>query len=232
MTERGLSVDAHGTRAADGRRDRRQRRLASPLRRWGWLAALFGVVAAAGVIAYVVTPRPGAVIAQSAGPTVLQRSGPGVGLPKLASGVRAPNFSLPRLGGGARVSLDADRGHPVVLNFFASWCRDCRAELGAFAKVSAAFGSRVRFLGIDTSDHNFATARSLLRSAGDRYPVGIDPSAAVANARYYVQALPVTVFIDARGKIVGEVFGAQSATSLARHVRALLGRTAQGGGRS
>ena len=198
-----------------------------------WLLAVGGLLAVAvvaGVVAYLVTPRPSSVISASTSVpsgTAVQKSGPGAGLPKLATGRVAPAFSLPRLGGGAPVSLGALRGHPVVLNFFASWCSDCRAELHAFAEVSNGPHGPVRFLAIDTSDHSPQKAMSLLEAAGDRYPVGEDPNATVAGSKYLVQALPVTVFISAKGHIVGQVFGAQNRTTLESWVHLLEQRAAK-----
>lgn len=139
----------------------------------------------------------------------------------LARGRAAPGFSLRRLGGGPAVSLSAYKGHPVVLNFFASWCPDCRAELKAFATVSNGVAGKVGFVGVDTNDSNPAKAESLLRAAGDRYAVGVDPNASVANGKYLVQALPSTVFISASGHVIGQVFGTQTTTSLTKWVRRL-----------
>ena len=189
---------------------------AGRVRRRGWTfaAVALAVATAAGIAAYSLTPKPSSVIAGSTG-------SPGAGLPRLAAGRSAPEFSLPRLGGGPPVSLSADKGHPVVLNFFASWCSDCRAELGAFAQVSNHPHGTVRFLAVDTNDTDTAKARSLLAHAGDRYPVGVDADAAVANGSYLVEALPVTVYISASGHIVGESFGTQTARSLTAWTHAL-----------
>lgn len=209
-----------------GRERRRSRR------RWIATGGL-AVAVAAGLLAYALTPQSATSVTMSPGGghrVVLEGGhGPGAGLPKLASGVEAPGFSLARLGGGAPVSLSSFRGHPVVLNFFASWCPDCRAELHAFATVSNGSHGDVRFVAVDTNDPNTAKALALLRRAGDRYPTGIDPHATVANSRYYIEALPVTVFIRADGRIGGEAFGAQTVTSLRSWVRALEKGGAQAG---
>lgn len=189
----------------------------------------------AGLVAYAVTPRPSAVSAAtgSGGGTgsgsATAKSGPGAGLPVIARGKLAPGFSLPRLGGGAAVTLSAYRGHPVVLNFFASWCTNCRAELKAFGVVSDASVGKVAFVGIDTNDSQPAKASALLKAAGDHYAVGVDPNASVANGKYLVQALPSTVFISASGRIVGQVFGTQTVASLTTWVHRLESSSAAGG---
>ena len=138
-------------------------------------------------------------------------------IPSVMINKPAPAFDLPNLYKGKPDFTSADlKGHVTLLNFFASWCSDCRAELKAFGQVSGGRHGNVRFLGIDTNDPAPATARALLAKAGIRYPVGVDRHAKVANSRYYIEGLPVTVFIDASGRIVGQAFGAQSESSL-RH---------------
>ena len=110
-------------------------------------------------------------------------------------------FLLDRLGGGSPVQLSHRPDEPVVVNFFASWCANCVAELGAFASVSKDAGS-ARFLGIDSNDASSTEARALLKRAGVGYPVGIDASGTTAD-RYLVAALPVTFFISRSGVIRG-----------------------------
>lgn len=136
---------------------------------------------------------------------------PFAGLPKLPHGKPAPAFSAPGLTGG-QVSLSQFRGKPTVINFFASWCPNCRAELGAFAAVSKQYGTGVNFVGVDTND-TAAKAVAMLRSAGITYPIASDPSANIASS-YQVVGLPTTVFVSPGGQIVGEAFGAQTTATL------------------
>ncbi len=138
-------------------------------------------------------------------------SNPFAGLPKLTSGRPAPAFSIPGLAGG-RVSLASFRGKPTVLNFFASWCPNCRAELGAFSTISKKYGSKVNFVGIDTND-SASKVKGLLASEKITYPIGLDPSATIAS-KYQVIGLPTTVFVSPTGTILGETFGAQTTTTL------------------
>lgn len=140
-------------------------------------------------------------------------TGPAVVPSALANGARAPAFTIARLGGGSPVTYAPPTGQPVVLQFFASWCADCLAELKAFAGASRALGDQVRFVGVDANDSKPAEAERLLAAAGDHYPTGVDPYALVAN-RYEVADLPATVFIDARGHVVNVAFGAQTAADL------------------
>ncbi len=126
--------------------------------------------------------------------------------PSLRLGTMAPDFSLTALRGGADVELSRLRGTPVVLNFFASWCPDCQAELSAFATFARTEDGRVQVMGVDTNDLNGSAAVRLLERAHAGYPVGVDPLAKVAS-RYLIEALPVTYFIDSEGRVAGVAFG-------------------------
>ena len=133
----------------------------------------------------------------------------------LKPGTAAPSFSLPNLQGGDSVSLSSFRGMPVIVNFFASWCRDCRAELGAMATVARDTTGRVAVVGIDSNDTSEAAAIRLLVAARATYPVAIDAHAAVAT-RYLVQALPISYLLNASGQVVGSAVGPQTVSSLDR----------------
>ena len=130
----------------------------------------------------------------------------------LRAGDRAPSFDLARLGGVGLVSFAGHATEPVVVNFFASWCPNCVAELDAFASVSKAAAS-TRFLGVDSEDSAPKTAEGLLHKAGISYPVGVDRSGAVAD-RYLISALPVTLFIEPNGEVRGEIFGTATTAQL------------------
>ncbi|HVC24940.1 MAG TPA: TlpA disulfide reductase family protein [Acidimicrobiales bacterium] len=182
-------------------------------RRWPIAVAAVLLVLVAGFVAYAVSSA-----SRTAAPV-------GAGLPTVPTGKVAPTFSLPRLGGGAPVSLAAYRGKPAIVNFFASWCVDCRAELAAFGAVSSADRGVVHFVGVDANDTNLSLARSLLAHAHATYPVGIDANGTVASEKYVIAALPVTYFLDSSGRVAGEVFGAQSRASLESWVAKLTSRS-------
>jgi thiol-disulfide isomerase/thioredoxin len=142
----------------------------------------------------------------------------------LSIGNRAPlNFHLPKLSGNGTIALTrATAGRPAVINFFASWCAACAAELQAFGTVSHNNAAHVAFVGIDTNDTSPATARAMLATAHASYPVGVDTASLAMGTAYGINDLPVTFFIDAKGTVKGEVLGAQTAASLQRRVAALV----------
>jgi cytochrome c biogenesis protein CcmG/thiol:disulfide interchange protein DsbE len=138
----------------------------------------------------------------------------------LKTGTVAPAFSLPRLSGGAPVSLAGYRGTPVILNFFASWCRDCRAELKAIATVAREASGHVAVVGVDSNDTSSSTAARLIAAVHATYPVGVDADAKVASA-YLLSVLPVTYFLNAQGRVVGAALGPQTVASLDRWLKRL-----------
>lgn len=143
----------------------------------------------------------------------------------LGVGSRAPiERPLARLGGGAAIDLERlAHGRPIVVNFFASWCPACTAELGALSRVWRSHHRQVLFVGVDTDDPYPAKARRLLAQAGVGYRIGVDNlSVPLTNAWGLANGLPATFFLDANGKIVIEVLGGESATVLDRRVQELL----------
>jgi thiol-disulfide isomerase/thioredoxin len=111
---------------------------------------------------------------------------------------QAPDVVLPCLGGGPEVALRSVTG-PAVLNVWAQWCGPCRAELPLFQRLHRRAAHRLEVLGIDWQDTQPASALELARASGVTYPLVADPGALVSDA-WRVNGLPVTVFVDARGR--------------------------------
>lgn len=92
------------------------------------------------------------------------------------------------------------RGYPVVVNLWASWCGGCIEEMRLFQAVSARFGTRVAFVGVN-SDDSESGARELLERSPLPYPSYVDPGHAfkeLLGARGY----PDTAFYDRRGRLI------------------------------
>ena len=99
-----------------------------------------------------------------------------------------------------RARLRALRGHPVVVNKWASWCGPCRSEFPFFQRVAAELGGRVAFLGVDAQDAD-RDAAAFLRRYPVTYPSYSDPGQQVAKLFGATLAFPTTAFYDPSGKL-------------------------------
>lgn len=98
-----------------------------------------------------------------------------------------------------RAEIAALRGHPVVVNAWASWCGPCNAEAPILQRVALRRGKSVAFLGINAKD-NRGAARRFLKRYPMTYPSVEDPSGR-AYESLRIGYLPSTAFIDRTGKV-------------------------------
>jgi protein SCO1 len=108
--------------------------------------------------------------------------------------------------------LGSLRGYPVVINAWASWCGPCRGEFPIFAALSARYGRRVAFLGVDTND-SLADARAFLAQHPVSYPSYHGTSSQLSSLAQ-LEGMPTTIYLDRNGKVIGTHIG-QYATSAA-----------------
>jgi cytochrome c biogenesis protein CcmG/thiol:disulfide interchange protein DsbE len=92
------------------------------------------------------------------------------------------------------------KGHPVVVNKWASWCAPCRGEFPVLQSTSTKYGKQVAFVGLDSKD-NDGDAATFLRHFPVPYPSYVDRKARVAQKLEIGQYYPTTMFFDAGGKM-------------------------------
>ena len=119
--------------------------------------------------------------------------------PQLAAVYRKGNTVLGGSTKAFQAQIDALRGHPVVINKWASWCGPCRTEFPIFQHAATQYGKRVAFLGVNANDHD-AAARRFLKSESLPYPSFSDRNLAISGKLGIVPIFPTTVFLDADGK--------------------------------
>ncbi|MDQ3962528.1 MAG: TlpA family protein disulfide reductase [Actinomycetota bacterium] len=145
-----------------------------------------------------------AVIAITIG---LTRPAPESASPTGPSG-KAPEFSLALLDGSGRLTSGELRGHPVVLNFWASWCVPCREEAALLEDRWRRYRDRgVIFVGVNIRDTPSA-ARAFVKEFDVTYPVVRDPEQTLVEQVGLV-GLPQTFFITSDWTFAGSAAGAE-----------------------
>ncbi len=114
--------------------------------------------------------------------------------------VAAPKTSLPFFGDPGTFDLAAYRGKVVVLNFWASWCVDCKLEAKTLHNAATRWGGKVVFIGVDGSDLTGA-ARNYMRRYDINYRVVRDVGGH-AQSTWGVTGFPETFFVDPQGRVI------------------------------
>lgn len=121
---------------------------------------------------------------------------------------------------GSSATLADYAGTPVVLNFFASWCGPCKAELPEFEEVSREVAGEVLFLGVNTDFEEDAWLQ-LVADTGVTYPTVFQPSNELFQASGAL-GMPTTVFIAADGSVQHTFSGALNKATLRRLIETHL----------
>jgi peroxiredoxin len=122
-------------------------------------------------------------------------------------GSDAPNFTLKNLD-GASVSLQDFRGSPILMNFWATWCGPCVAEMPHLQEVySERSSDGLVLLSIDIGETS-AQVEGFIKQSGFTFPVLLDTQADVAELYCLPQVLPQTLLIDSEGVIKDRKVGA------------------------
>ena len=132
-----------------------------------------------------------------------------------AVGAPAPDVEMESFS-GEQVTLTEFEGTPIVLNFWATWCPFCVAEMPDFEKVNQAADGQVQFIGVNLQDDGGA-AESLVHETGVTYLLTRDPQGVVYSAFGGV-AMPTTIFIGADGIVDEIVTGALTEGQLSNKV--------------
>ncbi len=138
------------------------------------------------------------------------------------------SWELPRLDGSGTLKLADLRGHPVVVDFFASWCTACAGELPGMAALSHQLAGRVTFAGVDSQESGDGLA--MARGTGiSGWPLARDVGGTQASGLHDAlgaRGMPLTAFYDSSGRLLTVVFGAISEDDLRSRVQSLYGVSA------
>ena len=126
----------------------------------------------------------------------------------------APPFTLVDLT-GKKVSLGDFKGHPIVLNFWATFCGPCKLEMPWFQQLVGKYqGQGLVVLGLDQDDGmGTAEVAAAAKRVGVSYPI-LMPDSKVGKDYKLSDYLPETFYIGKNGKVVDQTIGAHSKDEL------------------
>ena len=137
--------------------------------------------------------------------------------------VLAKDFTVKNMD-GEDVNLSDFFGKPIILNFWATWCGPCQAEMPDFEEAYQKYGEEIQFLMVNQTDGSRDTVESaaaFIEEAGYSFPIYFDTTLKAAVA-YHVTSIPRTVFINADGSNLAEYKGMMSGEMLQEYKDTLL----------
>jgi thiol-disulfide isomerase/thioredoxin len=118
------------------------------------------------------------------------------------------DFSL-KLVDGRTIALSSLKGKVVFLNFWATWCPPCRAEMPSMEVLYRRFHDQgLEFLAVDIME-NSKDVSAFLSEYKLSFPAALDPSGSISN-NYGIQAIPATFIVDRDGKIILSTVGGRN----------------------
>lgn len=140
---------------------------------------------------------------------------------QLNSGQPAPAFQTVALDGAPVHFPAAFVGKPLVIRFWADWCKYCEGEMKAIENVYQRHRSRgLEVLAINAGQDKPAVA-AFMKKIGVSYPALLDEQSKIARG-YGVVGLPTTYFVDALGTVRGKIVGEADEATFERQVAELL----------
>jgi peroxiredoxin len=148
----------------------------------------------------------------------------GLGIPGVLSAIKrpaAPDFELPDAKGKKR-KLSEFRGKVVLLNFWATWCPPCRAEMPELNRLHHEYADRgFTVLGVAMDERGWRAVTPFLSTHRIDYPVLLG-NAGVANDYGGVRTIPHTLFLDREGRVVATYGAALDLPAFRKSIEAML----------
>ncbi|WP_374344731.1 TlpA family protein disulfide reductase [Azonexus sp.] len=154
-------------------------------------------------------------------PLLLAACGDGSPKVNINVGSPAPAFLAVRTDGGMQDFPTAYAGKPLVIRFWADWCKYCEGEMKAIDNVYRRYHDKGLEVLAVNAGQDAKTVDAFMRRIGVSYPASLDENSAIARS-YGVVGLPTTFFIDARGTVRGKVVGEADEATFERQALALL----------
>lgn len=130
----------------------------------------------------------------------------------------APDFTI-KVQDGSEFSLSAQKGKPVLLHFWATWCPPCIRELPEMQKLSDDLAeSKLEFIAVCISDSE-ANKAAFMKKNNYTFPCALDELGDIVASKYNVSGIPTSILIGADGKILKINVGMMSAKQLEAFVK-------------
>jgi thiol-disulfide isomerase/thioredoxin len=134
---------------------------------------------------------------------------------------KAPNFSL-QTQNGKVIELSKLKGKVVLVNFWATWCPPCRAEIPDFIEVYNSYKSKgFEIVGIALDEEGWSKVAPYMKEAKMNYPVVLGSEKEVQQYGG-IEAIPTTFIVDKNGYIAGRQVGVLSKEALEQKLKSLL----------
>ncbi len=132
-----------------------------------------------------------------------------------------PAFTLRDLN-GKTLSSAGMRGKVTLLNFWATWCGPCRAEIPDLIELQQKYSDKLQIVGLSTDEVQADAVRRFVQKAGVNYRVAI--ATPEVDAKFGgILALPTAFLIDSEGRVVEKHIGLNDPSLYEAEIRALLG---------
>lgn len=133
----------------------------------------------------------------------------------------APDFTLKGLD-GKPLSLADSHGKVILLNFWATWCGPCRAEIPDLVDLQSRYTGRLQVIGLNVDDDDPQEIQKYVDENGINYPVAMAP--AELRMQYGgIPALPTSFVLDTEGRVVQKHIGLWNPSVYETEIRSLLG---------
>jgi thiol-disulfide isomerase/thioredoxin len=133
----------------------------------------------------------------------------------------APPFTVKDLD-GKPLSLETSRGKVTLINFWATWCPPCRAEIPDLTELQGRYAGKLQILGLSVDEDTPANLKKFVAASGINFPVALVPPE-VSELYGGVPALPTSFLLDTQGRVVQKHVGLHDANLYETEIRALLG---------
>lgn len=110
-----------------------------------------------------------------------------------------PDFSVTLLEDGKSIYLSYLYDKPTILNFWATWCGPCGAEMPDFQEIYEEYGDSINMLAISMGETE-ADVRNFIEANGYTFPIGVDPNSVIAT-KYGISFVPQTFLLDTSGRL-------------------------------